>query len=105
MNEEINPSQKPGGNGSSGLKILWLFLAFIPSLVTILGFETRTPREGFGMFALILGITCSLLAGIGLLNGMKDRVVRVVLGIALGGVFFLLNFIIVLFVGCSQMKF
>jgi len=103
MSDETNPPQKPDDENNSGLKFLWLFCAFVPSLVAISFMGMKNPPQWFGVFALFLDAACSLLAGVGLLSGMKDQVVRVILGVFLGGVFFVLNVIIVVFVGCSGM--
>ena len=52
---------------------------------------------------LALNAACSVSAGVGLLRGVKDLGPRIVFGIMLGVLFFCLNVVIVVFVGCSKM--
>jgi hypothetical protein len=103
MSDEMLPPEKPNDETHFGSKMAWLVCAFIPCLVAILCFQIQNPPPSLFRFLLFLNSVCALCSGIGLLGGLKDKVVRVILGVFLGSVFFVLNVFIVLFVGCSGM--
>ena len=101
MNEEpgqIRSNEPPRGNGSSGF--LWLFCAFVPALIALPLLNVAVPALVFVILG--LNVICSFLAGTGLVQGMKDGVARFFLGLFLTGVFFVLNVIIVVYVGFSH---
>lgn len=102
MTEQINPPPQPDGTGGSAFPpMLWLFVAFVPSLVSIPLLRARNPPQWSLIALLFLAAACCLCSGLGLLARMKDQVVRIVLGLVLAGVFFVLNVLVVLFIGCS----
>jgi hypothetical protein len=101
MSGETDSSGNPNPKNDPGLKFLWLFCAFIPSLAGIMLLSHPFPWAM--QFAFFLNVVCSLAAGIGLLSGMEEKVSQIMLGIFLGGGFFFLNVVIVIFVGCSGM--
>ena len=103
MTEEINPPPPPdpGETNSSGMTILWLLVAFVPSFVAIPLFNNPSPLIGGWLFPLMGG--CCVFAAFGVLRRMKDLIVRIVLGLLLAGLFFILNVFIVILIGCSGM--
>lgn len=104
MTEQINPPPQPDGTGGNPLPaILWLFVAFIPSLVSIHFLGARNPPQWLATALLILSATCCLCSGFGVLAGVKDVSLRIVLGLVVAIAFFVLNVIVVIFVGCSGM--
>jgi hypothetical protein len=90
----------PNSNAPTG--ILWLFVAFIPSVVGIICFQTKS---GLGLLPIlvIVNIGCSIFGAAGVVRGIKSEGTRIVLGVLLMPVFFVLNAFIVLAVGCSGM--
>lgn len=104
MTEQTNPPPQPDGTGGSPVStVFWLFVAFIPSMVSLLLFQTKNPPQWSLSALLFLAAACCLCSGLGVLARMKDQVVRIVLGLVLAGVFFVLNVLVVLFIGCSGM--
>ncbi len=83
-------------------KIVWLFEAIIPSVLA-LGMMQITPiDQSLGKALLILTLICSLVAGIGLVSGMRSRALRVILSIFLMGFLFIANMVVFILIGCSQ---
>lgn len=103
MDEELKQSNQQGEGKKPFLKLIWLLCAFIPSLVAIPCLGIKNMPQWLGLSLLMVNAGCSLFAGIGLLSGIKDPAIRVILGVLLGGFFFVLNVIIVIFIGCSGM--
>lgn len=102
--EENSPNAPPDGAGGNPVStVFWLFVAFIPTLVSLLLFETKNPSQWSFRALLFLSAACCLCSGFGVLARMKDLVLRIALGLILAGVFFVLNLIVVLFIGCSGM--
>jgi hypothetical protein len=99
MSDEINP--KPELKDNTGIIVLWLLFAFVPCFVAIPLMNNPSPTVSGGL--LILTVTCSLCSGIGVLRGVKNQAARILLGLVLAGVFFVLNVIVVVFIGCSNM--
>jgi hypothetical protein len=102
------PENKPAGDHdpspNPSLKILWLFVAFIPSLVALGLLSSHTfgnPALGWGLVILTAG--CCFGAGIGLVRGMRNTVAQALLAIFLTGFFFFANVVIVVLIGCSRM--
>jgi len=109
MNDQPEPPPEsepipPGEPAPQPLpKIVWLFEAFIPSVLALGIMQSATVAPGLGIALLILTVICSLVAGIGLVGGMKTRVSQVILAIFLTGFFFIANMVIVVLIGCSHM--
>ena len=100
MNEEPNP---PNNVGNGMHPLLWLLVAFIPSIVALGCLGSKTVGSALVPVLLILDVGCSLAAGFGFVSGMKSLAGKVALGLFLGVFFVLLNAAIVLFLGCSGM--
>ena len=96
--ESPGPPRKPG---NWSMAALWLVVAFVPSVLALALWNNSSP--GIGPIVLVPGIGCCLVSGFGITSGMKDSVVRMFAGLLLAGVFFLLNVIIVVLIGCSGM--
>jgi len=84
-------------------KFLWLFCAFAPSLIAIPMLNAAVPALAPLLFG--LNVLCSLSAGIGLVRGITSEIARFFLGLFLAGIFFVLNVMIVIFVGCSHIRY
>lgn len=105
MNEENELPPIPPTYSTPFPPFVWLIVAFVPGAVGLVTLLFNIDSPVFAFFLLIVAVVCCLSSGIGLLYKVKDRVTRIVLGVFLGGFFFVLNAIIVIFVGCSQMHF
>jgi len=103
MREESDllPPPDSGDPNSSGMTVLWLLAAFAPSFVAIPLINNLASFGGAWLFVLTGG--CSLFAAFGVLRRMKAPVLRIVLGLLLAGLFFILNVFIVILIGCSGM--
>lgn len=83
-----------------GWGILWLMLAFVPSFLALL---MGSALPGSGPILFWLGLVCCLVAGLGIVGEIKNIAVRILAGLFLAIVFFVLNVIIVVLIGCSTM--
>src|SRR5690242_19856356 len=99
--KETNQSNRPNGNDEIPREFVWMFCAFLPGLVAILCLEFKNPPQWLWGSLLLLNVLCSLSSGIGLLAKMKDQALQFIFGVLLAGLFFVLNVVIVIFVGCS----
>jgi len=84
-------------------KILWLFEAFIPSVLALGIIQKTNVAPGLGLALIILNFVCSLVAGIGLVRGMKSKVSQIILAIFLTGCFFIANVVVAVLIGCASM--
>ena len=103
MNNNSSEPIKPNGDINPFPRIIWLFCAFVPSALAIVSFKIKNPGQWLAPSLLILAVVCSFASALGLLSGMKDKIVRSILAVLLAIVFFILNVLIALFVGCSGM--
>jgi hypothetical protein len=106
MSEDIKPTSEPSPPGDAshaGVIVLWLVFAFVPSFVAIPFVSGRSAPEFAGPGLLFLAAACCLCSGFGVLSGVKSQVVRIILGLFLSGIFFVLNVFIVVLVGCAKM--
>jgi len=104
MNEEKNLSKSPTHDGDeSVLKMIWLFAAFIPGAIGIACLHLKNPGRWLFPLLIALNLMFSVAASVGLVHGMKDGGVQFIIGLFLAPFFFVLNTLIVLFVGCSGM--
>jgi hypothetical protein len=85
----------------TGAIVLWLVVAFVPSLVALSTFDSRSPTVSGGV--LILAVACCLCSGFGVLGRTKYPETRILFGLLLAGIFFVLNVFIVIFIGCTGM--
>ena len=103
MNEQNEPFD-PRNNASTGLRpFAWLLLAFVPSVIGVLSLQIKNASPIWGILLVMLAVACCCASGIGLLSKMENRGLGIFLGLLLGAGFFVLNVIIVIFVGCSGM--
>jgi hypothetical protein len=109
MNDQPEPPPEsepipPGEPAPQPLpKIVWLFEAFIPSVLALGIMQSATVAPGLGIALLILTVVCSLVAAIGVVRGMESKAEQIVLAIFLTGVFFIANLVVVVLIGCSHM--
>jgi hypothetical protein len=101
MSDEPNPT--PGEDKKILLKILYVFIAFLPSLVGIASFQLKNQGQGLIQFLFFLNLICSIVASLGLAQGIKSDGLQFLLNLFLIPAFFVMNVLIVLFVGCSGM--
>jgi len=100
MNEEINPQQPPNNENNFGSKILWLFCAFAPSVVAIACFKTN--NAGLFPILIILNLFCSIISGVALIGGIKNKFAAFFIGVFLVLFFLVANAFIAIFIGCSR---
>jgi len=102
MSEEQNlPQPLPNDGDGSTPKIVWLFAAFFPSVIGIASLYTKNPGQWLVAVLVVLNLVCSVAASAGLVRGMKKEGIQVIVGFFLFVFLFVLNALIVLFVGCS----
>jgi hypothetical protein len=102
MSEEINPPPDPKGLKTPGQGVVWLLLAFVPSVVSIP--VVGKNSSDFPLKSLLaLTIVCCVCAGFGILRDTKNLAARIFFSVLLAGVFFVLNVFIVILIGCSGM--
>jgi hypothetical protein len=101
MNEFPNTS----GGKNSGHPILWLLLAFAPSVVGIICIKAKLFLPLSSPVLLVLDVACSVLSATVLARRAKSQGLRVVLTVLMFGFFFLFNIILTLFVGCTSKTF
>lgn len=99
--EEQTPPPSPDPDEASFRTFFLLCIAFLPSLVGMVFLRAKTPwllRELVG-----LNLVCGIVGSIGLVRRMKYGASRVIAAFLLALLFFILNAMIVLFIGCSGM--
>ena len=100
----MNPPDQPEepGNGRAPVpKIIWLIVAFLPSVVAFIFLPIQRVWPGILIVLLILNLFCCAYAGSGLSGGIKDKNTRGALMFGLIVFFFIANAGISLFVGCA----
>ena len=104
MNEENNQLKPPPDEDTESVrKAIWLLAAFVPSVVGIACLQIKNPGQGMLPLMLVADLICSVAASVGLVRGMKNGGAQFIIGFFLIPFFFVLNGLIVLFVGCSGM--
>jgi hypothetical protein len=90
MSDEIDPPPPPDSReaNSSGMTVLWLLVAFVPSLAAI-PFLRNPPSVSEELWPLSGG--CCVFAAFGILRRTKNPASRIVLGLLLAGLLFILN--------------
>jgi hypothetical protein len=71
MSNEPNQPKEPGKDSKPLLKIIWLFFAFFPSTIAIVCFKTN--NVGLFPVLIILNLFCSIVSGLGLIHGIKNK--------------------------------
>jgi hypothetical protein len=99
--EKSTPPPPPNDRDYTSFYVICLLVAFLPSLIGILCFNVKNPNEWSATVLVVLNLVCSVVAGVGLVRGIKDGGVKFTVGFFLIPFFFVLNAIIVIFVGCS----
>jgi len=83
--------------------LIWLVVGLAPIPILLV---TVTSNEiypsGFGPIVLVVCALCNLVGGLGCLGAIKNTAVRIILGIFLAIIFFLLSWIIAIFQACSH---
>ncbi len=101
------PPDEPGLPGdhlpAPLVKIISLFVAFVPSLAAMSVLKTHSGGQAIGTGLLILSVICCVGASIGIVQGIKSTATQVALAVLLSGFFLVANLVIVVLVGCSQM--
>jgi hypothetical protein len=100
--EQKTPATPPKAGGSGGEKALWFCVGMIPSLMGIaimaIGLNSSASKV-----AILISIGLILAASIGMTRTTQGKVRRAFLMVFLAGFFFMINGIVVVFVGCSSM--
>ena len=95
-----NPPPVPGGKATR--KIMWVLVAFLPSLIGIIVVSAiNAPSPGALPFLIILDVVCSIAAAIGLVQGIESEATKFIVAFLLIPAFFLINAFIVVFIGCA----
>jgi hypothetical protein len=103
MNEDNQYSQPPLNEGGAPFwKIMWLCAALLPSFIGFAYAYFRNTGPSFTPLLAAVDLVCSVSGSLGLVRGMKSASTRGLLGLFLSVFFFVLNAIIVLFMGCSN---
>lgn len=101
MNED--PSMPPPVPGNkAGQKIMWVCVAFLPSLIGIAVVSMKNTDNGAAAFLIIMNAVCSIAASVGLVRGMEMRWLQVLVAVVLVPAFFVVNGFIVIFIGCTM---
>jgi hypothetical protein len=104
MNEANNPPPPPpNGNDEVSLKIIWLLVAFIPSLIGIACLQIKNSDQWLVLILVVINVLFSMVAGAQLVRGIRNGLTQSIAGLFLVLFFFILNALIVVFVGCSGM--
>jgi hypothetical protein len=101
--EEQSPQPPPNDEEETSRKIIWLFAAFLPSVIGFACLHIKKPIPSLFGLLVAIDVVCSVAAGKALVRGMKDEASRIFLGVFLSLFFIVLNALIVLFIGCSGM--
>jgi hypothetical protein len=91
----------PGEPNEGVPKLMWLGVALAPTVIGLICFQARTAALPLFPLLVILDVVCSIAGSVGLVRGTRDAAARVFLGLFLTAFFFILNALIVLFIGCS----
>lgn len=104
MDDQKEPTQPPPKDGDAYVvKMVWLCAAFFPSAIGIACLHFKNPFRWLFPLILTLNLIFSVAASIGLVRGMRSAASKFILGFFLILFFFVLNALIVLFIGCSGM--
>lgn len=103
MTQKPDLSPPPDGANKGASVIGWLIVAFVPSVISISFLSVKYPSQWHVTALLFIAAGCCLCSAFGMLSGIKEQAVRIVLGLFLAGGLFVLNVIIVVFVGCTNM--
>jgi hypothetical protein len=103
MAQQTNPSPPDGSDKKAGLVFAWLIVAFVPSAISIALLGVKNVPQWSVTALLFIGAGCCLCSAFGMLSSVKDSVARAILGLLLAGGLFVLNVLVVVFVGCSNM--
>jgi hypothetical protein len=104
MNEEEKMPRPPPNKGDESVrKVIWLFAAFFPSAIGIASLHLKNPGQLLFPVLVTLNLIFSVAASVGLVRGMKNGGFQFIIGFFLIPFFFVINALIVLFIGCSGM--
>ena|SRR5579863_9073404 len=104
MNEESSlPQPPPSERDKSFRKVMWLLAAFVPSALGVACFHLKERGRELLPYVVVVNLVISVAASVGLVRGMKNAGAQFILGLFLIPFFFVLNVLIVFFVGCSGM--
>jgi hypothetical protein len=100
----VNPykQSKPTPKGS-GLAFLWLPLALTPSVVALVGFNMIQASQWSLPILVFIDFLCSLISAAAIMNREPNKFIKFAVTVMLFCFFFGLNFVIVVFAGCSGM--
>lgn len=103
----MDEPQKPEPKDSNPLvTFLWFLLGMLPIPVVLYLSRSNAPHPPWLTFQVLLVgcFLCNVVGGIGCLRRVKDEAMRVMLGLLLGGLFFVICLVIAVFLACSNMN-
>jgi hypothetical protein len=104
MSEEKQFSQPPPDDDAEVFrKIMWLCAALFPSLIGFACLHMKPSGQSLLLLLVAVDLICSVAGSIGLVRRMKSAASQVFWGFFFSLFFFVLNALIVLFMGCSGM--
>lgn len=89
---------RPDGSRSVG----WLYLAFVPSLAALALVKSLNGESTMPAMLVTLNVICSVLAGRGIVRGMKGPALQVMLLVLLTVFFVAANTFVAEFTGCCS---
>ena len=103
MNDENGlPELPPNGEDRYSRKMMWLLAAFLPSAIGIACVYLIKSDSKLWFLIHGLDLILCVVASVNLVRGMTDKTVQIIAGFFLSIFFFLLNTLIVVSAGCSQ---
>jgi hypothetical protein len=99
MNNEHVRNQKESDPVAT---FFWLLVGLAPIPILLSTVTLNWLPEEFGLLAILGCALCNLIGGFGCFGSIKNGAVRVILGLFLAAIFFVLSWGITLFIGCSH---
>jgi len=100
MTDQPEKNQEPSG---AGAKFLWVICGLIPSVVAVASFQIKlvNDSENLLFWLAVTDAVFSVVASFGLAYGMKNKLAYVLAGMGLSFLFFVINVVVGLFLGCA----
>ena len=99
MNNEHGRNQK---ESNPVAVFIWLLVGLAPIPILLSTITSNWLPDEFGLVAILVCALCNLIGGFGCFVSIKNIAVRVILGLFLAAIFFVLSWGITLFIGCSH---
>jgi len=103
LKPESEPAVTPANSGYNPVPgFLWLLVGLAPIPVFLVVVSSKSTNPGSAIFSFVFCVVCSLLGGLGCLRGVRNVAVRIVFGIFLGAIFFVVSCAVAIFQACSR---